>query len=693
MNTLVDGVTYLVADGGGASGLYHGDTRHCSALAVDLADVDLAPVDRRYRRPRSRTTRYTNVQTDVNELPATLASKHATVVLTRAQTVSEGRYRERVSLENRQPEPAEPTVTVEFDADFQDVFEVRGLTDPIDRDVAAAAADDAVTYAYEYASGSSADGPTADRRLTTTVGFDAEPESLSPGRATFAPALAPQETWTLEATVVPGGDESTVRRATDASGGATHSPETGDREPRRIDPYVVEPPETGTPSYDRTIAQSRRDVRALVTRTEQGPVPLAGAPWFVTAFGRDALLASYLLLPAAPSLARGTLRYLAAHQGTERDDGRLEAPGKILHETRSGELARTGAIPQTPYYAAIDATPLWLTLLHETWRWTREDDLVADLWPSLEAALDWLETATGGDDPFCYYSTFGDAGVVHQDWRDSANGVQYADGTVAQPPLATAGVQGYCYDALRRVADLVAGVRGDEARAADLRERARTLAERFDERFWLDCEQCYATAATPDGDRVDAVTSAVGQCLWSGIVPEERADAVVDRLLEPDVFSGWGLRTLGSDAAGYSPVSYHAGCVWPHENALSALGLARYGRREATERLVAAQFDAFAHFSDHSVPELFGGFDDASPPSPFPAACRPQAWAAAAPCGLVRALFDLQPAAEVGAPGTRADDASEAGARAGDGGIRRGATPESTPIAPDAVAHWEDYWR
>jgi glycogen debranching enzyme len=486
--------------------------------------------------------------------------------------------------------------------------------------------------------------------------------------------------------VLPGGDESTVRalpeessmRAVPAAStlGWDSEPstvETGSADHDRLDPFVVDGPiETGTPAYDETFAGARRDLRALATRTDHGPVPLAGAPWFVTVFGRDALLASYLSLPVAPSLAAGTLRYLAAHQGRNGDDARDEAPGKILHEVRRGELARTRAIPQTPYYGSVDATPLWVTLLHETWRWTGDDGLVTDLWATLEAALDRLERAVAavGENPFLYYRSTGAGGVVHKLWRDSANGVQYADGRGAEPPLAGAAVQGYLHDALDRAADLAAAVRGDEEHAADLAERAEALAAAFDEAFWLPERRFYAAALTADERRVDAVTSTAGHCLWAGVVPDRRAGTVAERLLEPDLSSGWGLRTLGADEAGYSPTSYHAGGVWPHDNAIAALGLARYGCDEAAAAVAADQFDAFAALDGRSLPELFCGFDDASPPVPYPSACRPQAWAAASPYGLLRALSDLE-------PGT---------------GAATVAAPGSHPVAPDAVDPVADHW-
>ena len=602
-----------------------------------VREADLTLVDEGRDPPTTRTRRYASVGTPVNEISDTVDAKHATVVLTRRQTVGEGGLRERIELGNHHPDERTLTLEFGFGADLADIFEVRRSREALDRDVVAEADDRTVTYRYDYA-----DDAGTTRTLETEVRFDAEPTTLEPGDASVRVALGSQETASVTVSVTAGGDVSTVGGV---STGARASPSAGDDAVGgRVDPFVADHVETGDPAYDRTFEQARRDVRALSTRTEEGTVPLAGAPWFVTVFGRDALLASHLLLPSAPSLARGTLRYLAARQGQRRDAHRDEAPGKIPHEVRHGELARPGVIPHTPSYGSADATPLWVTLLHETWLWTGDDALVEDLWPNLEAALEFLdaETAAVGENPFLYYRHLGRSGVTHQVWRDSANGVQNADGAPATPPLASASVQGYRYDALRRAAALVAAVDEDVPRAADLLARADALAERFDEAFWLPDRGFYATALTEPGCRVDSVTSVAGHCLWSGIVPTGRADAVVDRLLDDDLFSGWGIRTLSAAEEGYSPVSYHAGGVWPHDNALAALGFARYGRHDAVERLVRGQFDAFSEFSNNSVPELFCGFEAETAPVTYPSACRPQVWAAAAPFGLLRALLDVR---------------------------------------------------
>jgi glycogen debranching enzyme len=626
-DVLIDGYTFLATDESGdigdAGGLYHRDTRHLSALDVRVDGDPLTNVGRELETPSDRTLYFSDVDSSVNELSESAAQKHTDVVLVREQAVSEREgYVERARLHNHTATTRRFSLRFEFGADFADLFEVRGIDAGIDRAVEAAVERDRVRYRYEYDSG---DGR---RTAATAVAFDPEPDRLTAGEAHFAVDLGSQAAREVEVAV----------ELHDVDGGSDRSevPE-------------IPVPETGREGYDRTFAQSAADLEALTTATEHGPVALAGVPWFATVFGRDSLVAAYQLLPFAPTVARGTLRYLAAHQGTEYDDRREEAPGKIPHEHRHGELAARGIVPHTPYYGTVDGTLLWLIVLEETARWTGDDEVVSELWPNVEAALDWLDAAVDriGDDPFLYYTASPGDGLHHKGWRDTEASVQFADGEHAEPPLATAEVQGYAYDAYRRVAGLLDG-RGDPGRGATYRDRAATLAERFDEGFWLADRRYYATARTADGRLVDSLASNVGHCLWSGAVPEPRAAAVAERLQKPTLNAGWGVRTMSARDAGYSPVSYHAGGIWPHDVSLIALGLARYGFHDAAESLALDVLDASTHFDDHRLPELYCGFDDATGPQKYAAACEPQAWGAGAPYLVLRALFDLS----VGADGT-----------------------------------------
>lgn len=627
---LTDGATFLGTDEqfrtGRTGGLYHRDTRYLSELTLSLAGAPLTIVGSDLRTPWHRAVTYADVSSSVNEISDSEEQKHTTLALQREQVVAEDLgLVERLTLRNYSAADNDLSLSVDVDADFRDLFEVRGLETNIDRDIERSVAADRIEYAY--------DEPDAGRS-TLTVGFDPAPDTLRADGAVYDATLAPQEEidFTLAVLVEPetGPEEALYERALDRAGW------TGvDRDVRAS----LDGSRDGA-----LLARAWQDLQALVTETDHGPVALAGAPWFATVFGRDSLLTAYNLLHVTPAIAEGTLRFLAAHQGTEVDAYREERPGKILHEIRRGELARRGQIPHTPYYGTVDATPLWLIVLDETQRWTGDDALVADLWEHARAAAAWIARSIDevGDDPFLYYTAAENTGLSHKAWRDTERSVQFADGRAAQAPLASVEVQGYVYDAFERMARLAR----DRDRPEDAREyerRAEAIAERFEAEFWLPERGYYAAAKTEAGEIVDSATSNVGHCLWSGIVEEGRAEAVVDTLLDEGLYSGWGVRTMSSEDSGYSPVSYHVGSVWPHDNALIAHGAADYGFEAAAETIATDVLAACRTFEHDRIPELYCGFDAVVGPHSYPSACEPQAWSASAPFLLLRTLFDIRP--------------------------------------------------
>ncbi|ELZ40735.1 amylo-alpha-16-glucosidase [Halorubrum californiense DSM 19288] len=403
--------------------------------------------------------------------------------------------------------------------------------------------------------------------------------------------------------------------------------------------------ETETETYSETFEQAAADLEALTAHSSHGPVLLAGAPWFATVFGRDSLLTAFQLLPVVPEIAVGTLSYLADYQATSYDPAHRAEPGKIFHEIRHGELARRGEINYDPFYGTIDATALWIILLDETVRWTGDEKLVEQSASNLDTALEWVTNAMDAvaDDPFVYYDTTDDSRLVHTAWKDSDMSVQYADGTEATPPLASAEVQGYTYDALTRGVHLLSTVLDEPNRADALESRANQIYKQFNRKFWLPGRSYYAAALTGDGQRVDAYTSNVGQCLWSGIIDPDRTDTIVDQLFSDKLYSGWGIRSMSTADDGYSPVSYHIGSVWPHDNSLIALGLARYGYDDRVEQLSKSILDAASNHTDNRIPEVFCGFSDQTKPISYPESCEPQAWGAGTPYALVRALSGVNP--------------------------------------------------
>lgn len=419
-------------------------------------------------------------------------------------------------------------------------------------------------------------------------------------------------------------------------------PEREHRRWRERSPVVS----SADPRLHRLVRNSTEDLSGLRITDSRHPrriVLAAGAPWFMTIFGRDALLTSWMLLPLDARVARGTLETLAETQGRVVEPRTEGQPGRILHEIRSGLLDDADAGEETVYYGSVDATPLFVMLAGELHRWGGTTPEMARLMPHVRRALDWIEDYGDADgDGFVEYERATDRGLVNQGWKDSFDGITYASGALAGAPLALAEVQGYVYAALLAGARL-SRVAHDDDRARRLEEQAATLKRRFNEQFWLPDRGYYALALDADKRPVDALASNMGHCLWTGIIEEEHAPAVAAALMSPEMFTGFGIRTLSTSAGAYNPMSYHNGSVWPHDNAIIAAGLRRYGFAAEANRVILALLDAAEGFGDR-LPELYCGFDrdEFAHPVPYPTSCSPQAWAAAAPLLLVRTLCGLE---------------------------------------------------
>lgn len=395
--------------------------------------------------------------------------------------------------------------------------------------------------------------------------------------------------------------------------------------------------------FNTLLQRGRRDLRALLTETPDGRYIAAGIPWYVAAFGRDSLITAHQMLMLNPQPARDTLRMLARYQGTEVDEWRDEEPGKILHEIRTGQLANAGVVPHTPYYGSIDSTPLFLMLYGTYFKWTNDRAFAEELLPNVDAALRWIDEYGDVDgDGFVEYIKHSTRGLDNQGWKDSYDSILHQDGSLAEPPIALSEVQGYVYLAKHRVAD-VFDVLGRQADAARLRTEANALRRRFNEAFWVEEDKFYALALDGNKRPVRSVTSNPAHGLYCHILEPEYAGEMARRLLQPDMFSGWGIRTMSKSAGGYNPMSYHNGTVWPHDNALIAAGLKRYGYHKLTNRIATAIFDAAVFVDYMRLPELFCGFTRRTPNQPvaYPVACSPQAWAAGSPFLLLQSMLGL----------------------------------------------------
>ena len=388
---------------------------------------------------------------------------------------------------------------------------------------------------------------------------------------------------------------------------------------------------TDNPALNELLDQSRDDLRMLVERYPTGLYPTAGLPWFAVPFGRDGLITALQMLPTNPEVASGVLRYLAAHQGQRIDAEREEEPGKILHEVRSGEVVERGLWPDI-LYGTIDATPLFLCVLSEAVDWTGDTDILEELWPAAEAALAWCENF--GDRDGDGYIEYPGGRARNQGWKDSDDSLNHVDGSVAPHPIALCEVQGYLYR----------GLLGMARKRPDLKTRAAQLRRRFDSDFWVAREGYVAYALDGAKRPVEEVTSNPGHCLWAGILPQRRAAAVAARMLSPELFSGWGVRTLSTREVAYDPCSYHNGSVWPHDSAMAAAGLRRSGFPNEAEQIARAVLQAGMAFPKRRLPELWCGNDreSDSPPDSYRNSCSPQAWAAGSAFQLITALLGLE---------------------------------------------------
>ncbi|MCA1683325.1 MAG: amylo-alpha-1,6-glucosidase, partial [Actinobacteria bacterium] len=519
-----------------------------------------------------------------------------------------------------------------FGADFADILECKQKPDKRGRS-SIEVEDRAATLVYER-----------DRfRRETLIAFSA-PCRLERGCAVFELELEPHASWKtcIDVTPVVEDRQRTPRKSCDEFGRAEP------KMPETLNEWLDEAPALDAEADHllHTYRTSLLDLAALrfKPRHEESLFPpAAGLPWFMALFGRDSLITGYEALPFKPALAEAALRALAPLQAREFDDFHDAEPGKIPHELRYGELTVLGERPHDPYYGSHDATPLFLIVLDEYERWTGDIALVRKLEPTARRALAWLEGAGDLDgDGYLEYRSRSESGLQNHCWKDSDDAIRFADGRCAAGPIATCELQGYAYDARRRAARLAREVWGDKTLAERLQRDAAALRERFDRDFWIEERGHYAFALDGEKRQVDALTSNIGHLLWSGIVPEGRARKVIDRLLGEDMFTGWGLRTLSASGAAYNPLGYHLGTIWPHDTAIAAEGIRRYGRHEEAIRIARGLAEAAEAFA-HRLPECFAGFprDGAHTPIEYTRASRPQAFAAAAPLLLLRTLLGL----------------------------------------------------
>ncbi|NJC71392.1 amylo-alpha-1,6-glucosidase [Planosporangium thailandense] len=632
---VLDGRTFMYSDAvgdipkGSVGGLVHADTRYLDEWVLTVNGARLLELGNGLPEHSRAKFYLTN--------PA-LPGLTANALGVCRQRVIDGDVGERIELTNHDDRHLHLTVRLAVGSDFADLFEIKeevgDRSTRIRRDHLRDGSRLRFSYRHDIFSAATEVQavPAADRIDGEALVWEVD--------------LPVHGTWSCDLYVVlPTGDEEITppQHRPSPAMGMSHDPVSDWRDRLahfHSDSHLIEP----------LIAQAVRDLTALRITMRVGDedvmLPAAGLPWFLTLFGRDTLITAYQTLVYGPDLARGALIALANYQGTRCDDMRDEEPGKILHEVRTGELTKLGLRPHSPYYGSADATPLWLILLSEYWRWTGDDKLVQQLYGNAMAAMEWIDHYGDRDgDCFVEYQTHSPEGLGNQCWRDSWDGVLYADGRIPPLPIATCEIQGYVYDAKLRMAELADGPLDNRTLARRLHREAAQLQSLFNEQFWIDDRGgYYALGLDGDKRRIDAMTSNMGHLLWSGIIPDDRARIVVDQLMSEQLFSGWGVRTMATTDAGYNPIGYHRGTVWPHDNSIIAYGMTRYGYREQAKRLAVALAEAATHF-DHRLPEAICGYPRANTgiPIAYPTACSPQSWASATPLLFTRALYGVEP--------------------------------------------------
>jgi glycogen debranching enzyme len=615
------------ASAGGPDGLFNADTRYLARLELVLDGVQPLLLGSNMRDDNSAlTVDLTNP--DVYRGGRIVLQKDVLHIV-RTIFLWRGTAYQRIGLQNHGDRPASFDLTLLFDNDFADLFEVRGEA-RARRGVVSSKLLGPADVVLEYSG-------LDDRSRMTALHFEPRPTRLAVNAATYHLDLKPQQIASMFIAV--SCNQPIMHKPVPFFRGLL-----AHRREMRQSTAGATSIETSNNIFNEVLCQSMADLNMLMTVTPQGRYPYAGIPWYSTTFGRDGIITAMQMLWIDPRIAQGVLRRLAFYQARSVDPLTDAEPGKILHEMRGGEMAALREVPFAQYYGSVDATPLFVLLAGLYVERTGDEETLAQLWPSIEAALGWIDGAGDPDrDGFVEYQRASEQGLANQGWKDSYDAIFHADGRLAEGYIALAEVQGYVF-AAKRLAARCASRLGKFDQAKELETQASLLAQRFEEAFW--CEELGTYALALDGAKAPCKvrTSNAGQLLFTGIVREDRARRVAVDLMQPHFFTGWGIRTVARGEARYNPMSYHDGSIWPHDNALIALGLARYGLKHSVEHVFKGLFDAATYMDLRRLPELFCGFrrEKQRGPTLYPVACAPQAWASATPFTLLEASLGLE---------------------------------------------------
>jgi glycogen debranching enzyme len=638
--TLIDGKTFLsttfagdiMPPGAPDAGFFHDDTRFLSRLELRVGGyrtvVLSSSTEQTFASQIELTTGQSTLR-DSYEIPEN------TVHIRREQLLNSDVLYDFLTFENFNFNELELAIELAYEADFMDVFQVRGVArQQLGHYYKPMVHRDSIVFHY-----SGRDGIARE----TLIHLSPEPEHVDGTTARWKLKLPPFKRFHVQTTITPlvEGKRSRAGRVDFAASLRQRRQAFAEWESHSAHF------ESSNRVFDQLIATSIGDFHALQIPEGKEHIIAAGIPWFATMFGRDSIIAAYQSLLLNPQLAGETLRVLARYQGKEKDDWRDEQPGKILHEYRDGEMTRAREMPFGPYYGSVDSTPLWLILLSETFNWTADEQLVKDMLPHAQAALDWIENYGDLDgDGFVEYLRRSPRGLVNQGWKDSWDANMHRDGEVAKAPIALCEIQGYVYEAKYRIASLMRSF-GEIHIADKLKKEAAELARRFEKAFWMPQRGFYAMALDRDKRQLQVISSNPGHLLFTRILSQERARAITQRFMQPDMFSGWGLRTMSMEERVFNPLSYHRGSVWPHDNSIVAHGMALYEFREPALQILTSLVQAALNFRDYRLPELFCGIQrrEHDEPVQYPVSCSPQAWASGAIFLLLTSVLGIRPSA------------------------------------------------
>ncbi len=611
-------------------GLYHEGTRFVSDFEFRLnGERPLLLSSNISENNEILTVDLTNPQTETGEGVVIPQSK---IHIFRTKYLRQGQCFESIKLANYDTSPYAFEVEFSFSADYKDIFEIRGQKRRARGENLPAKKDGKNTLRHSYM------GLDKVERQTIHY-FNPAPDEILTQTAKYRIRLAPKQVFQIQIKTGFKTGEEAVTMETALLKEDTKLASFFDSSRKKI-PFI----ETSNDQFNHWLNRSKTDLVSLIADTPHGKYPYAGIPWFNTAFGRDGIITAFETLWLVPELSRDVLFYLAKTQATEVNDFMEAEPGKILHETRKGEMAGLGEIPYKLYYGTVDATPLFIMLAGAYFLRTGDLESIRKIWPNLKLALNWIDEYGDTDgDGFIEYRKKGINGLVHQGWKDAGDAISHEDGALAETPVALCEVQGYVYDAKRKAAVLALKM-GEEELATRLKKEAGELKKKFNETFWDEALGTFVLGLDKDKSPCRVKSSNAGHVLFTGIVDEKYLPKLAATLMSKEMFTGWGIRTLATDAPRYNPMSYHNGTVWPHDTALIAYGLSEYGYTAEALQIFQALFDAAMHIDMQRLPELFCGLDRRAgeAPTTYPVACSPQAWAVASVFILIKSFLRIE---------------------------------------------------